>query len=91
MSEETQGKSKVMAGLLGIFFPAGALGIHRFYLGYTGLGIAHVILLIVGIPLSFIGIGIPILIGNIIWCVIEGIMILTGSISKDASGRPLRK
>lgn len=91
MSETTQRKSKVLAGLLGIFPPTGALGIHRFYLGYTGLGIAHIILLVVGLPLSFIGIGIPIVIGNLIWAIIEGIMILAGSISEDASGRPLIK
>ncbi len=91
MSEVTQGKSKVLAGLLGIFPPTGALGIHRFYLGYMKLGISHVILLGAGLVLSLIGIGIPIVIGNIIWCVIEGIMILVGSISKDASGRSLIK
>ena len=91
MEETEPGKSKVMAGLLGIFPPTGALGIHRFYLGYTKLGIAHIILLGAGLVLSLIGIGIPIVIGNIIWCVIEGIMILVGSISKDASGRPLKK
>lgn len=91
MPETTQGKSKVLAGLLGIFPPTGALGIHRFYLGYTKLGVAHIILLFVGLPLLLIGIGLPIVMGNIIWCVIEGIMILAGSISKDGSGRPLIK
>lgn len=33
-------KSKMIAGLLALF--AGNLGIHRFYLGYTGLGIAMI-------------------------------------------------
>jgi TM2 domain-containing membrane protein YozV len=91
MSEETQGKSKVLAGLLGIFPPTGALGIHRFYLGYTKLGIIHIALLGGGLLLSLVVIGIPIVIGNIVWGLIEGIMILAGSISKDAAGRSLIK
>src|SRR5258707_374960 len=32
-------KSKLVAGLLGIFL--GGLGVHRFYLGYIGIGIAQ--------------------------------------------------
>ncbi len=68
-------KSKLTAGLLGIFL--GGLGIHNFYLGYTGKAIAQ-------ICLSFcFGIG-------YIWGLIEGIMILTGSINKDAKGIPLK-
>jgi hypothetical protein len=35
---ETSTRSKLTAGLLGIFL--GQLGIHRFYLGYVGLGLA---------------------------------------------------
>ena len=33
-------KSKMAAGLLGIFL--GSWGVHRFYLGYTGIGIAQI-------------------------------------------------
>ncbi len=68
-------KSKLTAGLLGIFL--GGLGIHNFYLGYTGKAIAQIVL-----SLCF-GIG-------AIWGLIEGIMILTGSINKDAAGNPLK-
>ena len=68
-------KSKMTAGLLGIFL--GGLGIHNFYLGYTGKAIAQICL-----SLCF-GIG-------AIWGLIEGIMILTGSIDKDAKGIPLK-
>lgn len=68
-------KSKLVAGLLGIFL--GGLGIHNFYLGYTGKGIAQIAL-----NLCF-GIG-------TIWGFIEGIMILCGSIKTDAKGIPLR-
>ena len=68
-------KSKLTAGLLGIFL--GGLGIHNFYLGYTGKAIGQIVL-----SLCF-GIG-------AIWGLIEGIMILTGSINKDAKGVPLK-
>ena len=68
-------KSKMAAGLLGIFL--GGLGIHNFYLGYTGKAIAQIAL-----SLCF-GIG-------AIWGLIDGIMILTGSIDKDANGVPLK-
>lgn len=70
-----QQKSKLTAGLLGIFL--GGLGIHNFYLGYTGKGIAQICL-----SLCF-GVG-------AIWGLIEGILILTGNINKDAKGIPLK-
>ncbi|MBT2536508.1 TM2 domain-containing protein [Arthrobacter sp. ISL-69] len=34
-----QPKSKLVAGLLGIFL--GGIGIHRFYLGFTEIGVIH--------------------------------------------------
>jgi TM2 domain-containing membrane protein YozV len=76
-------KSKLAAGLLGIFL--GGLGIHRFYLGYTGIGIAQLALGLGG----FLTCGIT-SIASGIWGLIEGIMILTGSINRDAQGLPLR-
>jgi TM2 domain-containing membrane protein YozV len=69
-------KSKIAAGLLGIFL--GGLGVHNFYLGYTQKGIIQLVLGICTCGLSSI------------WGLIEGIMILTGSINTDAQGRPLR-
>lgn len=68
-------KSKMTAGLLGIFL--GGLGIHNFYLGYTGKAIAQIVL-----SLCF-GAG-------AIWGLIEGILILCGKINKDAKGNPLK-
>jgi len=68
-------KSRVAAGVLGILF--GGLGVHRFYLGYAGIGILQIIV-------SFITAGF-----GAIWGFIEGIMILAGSINKDARGIPL--
>ena len=52
------------------------LGIHNFYLGFNGKAVAQLIL-------SFCGVG-------YIWCLIDGIMILTGSINQDAKGFPLK-
>jgi len=69
------GKSKLIAGLLGIFL--GGLGIHRFYLGYTALGIIQIVV-------TTITLG-----AGSLWGFIEGILILTGTINKDAQGNPL--
>tara|TARA_B100001123_G_scaffold147535_1_gene170937 strand:+ start:1745 stop:2200 length:456 start_codon:yes stop_codon:yes gene_type:complete len=69
-------KSKVSAALLAFFL--GALGVHNFYLGYTGRGIAQLIL-----TLTIIGWFIS---GT--WAFIEFIMILCGGI-RDPQGRPL--
>ena len=82
-SEQAE-KSKMAAGLLGIFL--GGLGIHRFYLGYTAIGVAQLVLGLLG----FITCGIT-SIASCIWGLVEGIMILTGSISRDAQGKPLRE
>lgn len=69
------GKSKIAAGLLGIFL--GGWGVHNFYLGFTGKGIAQIF-----VTIFTCGFG-------AIWGLIEGIMILTGSINTDANGNPL--
>lgn len=68
-------KSKMTAGLLGIFL--GAFGVHQFYLGNTKRGIIELI-----VTVCTCGIG-----GW--WGVIEGIMILMGKITTDADGNPL--
>lgn len=69
-------KSKVLAGILGIFF--GFIGIHRFYLGYIEIGIVQVILYIFTCGLSSL------------WGFIEGILILCDTcITTDAKGNKL--
>jgi TM2 domain-containing membrane protein YozV len=68
-------RSKVVAGILGILL--GGFGIHRFYLGYVGIGILQIIVTI----LTF-GVG-------SLWGFIEGILCLVGQIN-DVDGRPLR-
>ncbi len=73
------GKSKIAAGILGILL--GSFGVHNFYLGYTGKAVAQVLLTVLSCgALSF---------ASAIWGLIEGILILTGSINTDASGNPL--
>ena len=78
-------KSKLVAGLLGIFL--GALGIHRFYLGYVGIGVVQVLLALV---FSWLTCGVTAIVAGI-WGLIEGICILTGVIDRDARGRPLKE
>lgn len=75
-------KSKIVAGLLGIFL--GYLGVHNFYLGHTGKGVAQLLLTLIGWILCFTG---PIV--AVIWSFIEAIMCFTGSM-KDSNGRPLK-
>jgi TM2 domain-containing membrane protein YozV len=75
---DPQAKSKLAAGLFGIFL--GSLGVHRFYLGYTTIGIIQIV-----VTIFTCGIG-----G--LWGFIEGILYLVGSngYTTDATGRPLR-
>lgn len=69
-------KSKLAAGLLGIFL--GGFGVHRFYLGHVGIGILQIVV-------TFITCGV-----GQLWGFIEGILILCGtSITTDANGNPL--
>lgn len=77
-----QGKSKGTAALLAFFL--GVLGIHRFYLGYNGIGIVQLLLLVGG----FLTCGITSIAAGL-WAFIDFILILTGSISKDAEGNPI--
>lgn len=70
-------KSKLVAALLGIFL--GAWGVHRFYLGYTTIGVIQIV-----VTICTCGIG-------ALWGFIEGICIICGaSITTDAKGQPLK-
>src|SRR5690606_3390760 len=71
-------KSKVVGGLLQLLGLFGLVGIGRIYLGYTGLGVAQ---LVVGLITCGIG--------AIIWGIIDAILILTDKV-RDPEGRPLR-
>jgi TM2 domain-containing membrane protein YozV len=65
--------------LLGILL--GGLGIHRFYLGYVGIGIVQIVVTIVTFGFGAI------------WGFVEGIMILVGAemFRRDAKGIPLKE
>ena len=76
-------KSKVAAGLLGIFL--GGLGVHNFYLGYTTKAVIQLVVSLVGGIITF---GLAAFAMEI-WGLIEGIMILTGKIAVDGKGMPL--
>ncbi|MCM1569519.1 MAG: NINE protein [Roseburia sp.] len=80
-------KSKLVAGLLGIFL--GAFGVHNFYLGYTKKAVIQLVCSVVGMILSCIVIGAFLVLGIEIWGLVEGIMILTGKIAVDGNGLPL--
>ena len=72
-------KSKIAAGLFGIFL--GSLGVHNFYLGYTGKAVAQLLITILSCGILSVVSG--------VWGLIEGIMILSGSMNKDANGNIL--
>ena len=64
-------KSKIAAGLLAIFL--GSLGIHKFYLGYSGAGI---VMLLVSLLAGFVTLGLATAVMSLI-ALIEGIIYLT--------------
>jgi TM2 domain-containing membrane protein YozV len=76
--EPLSDKSKTVAGLLQLLGLFGLVGIGRIYLGYTGLGIAQ---LVVGIFTCGIG--------AVVWGIIDAVLMLTDKV-RDPQGRPLR-
>lgn len=79
-------KSKIVAGLLGLFL--GTLGVHNFYLGYTGKAVAQLLLTLIG-WIILIG---PIISG--IWALIGAVLILCSSYGsnwhRDGRGQELQ-
>ena len=73
-------KSKLVAGLLGILL--GGLGVHNFYLGFTGKAWAQLLI-------SVLSCGVLSAISSI-WGLIEGILILAGNSNLDGKGNPLK-
>jgi TM2 domain-containing membrane protein YozV len=75
-------RNRVVAGVLALFF--GPLGVHRFYLGYTGVGALQLAMSTVlfpftcGMSLVFVA----------IWTFIEAILCFMGGM-RDAEGRML--
>lgn len=81
-------KSATTAGFLQLFL--GIFGIGRFYIDSTQIAIAQLCVglfgLVFGLPCFF---GFPVLIGSIIWAVVDAIMMFTGGVT-DKDGRKLR-
>lgn len=69
-------KNGLAAGLLAIFL--GALGIHKFYLGYTGPGLVYLLTNTIGWIVTIFFLGIPNIILGLI-ALVEGIIYLTKS------------
>lgn len=72
-------RSKIAAGLLAIFL--GSLGVHNFYLGFTGKAVAQLLITVLTCGAGSVITG--------IWSLVEGILILTGSSDKDSDGNIL--
>jgi TM2 domain-containing membrane protein YozV len=77
--EPLSDKSKMIGGLLQLIGLFGLVGIGRIYLGYTGLGIAQ---LVVGLITCGLG--------AVIWGIIDAVLIFTDKV-RDPEGRPLRE
>lgn len=80
-------KTKMMVAILAFFL--GTLGIHRFYVGKTGSGIAMAALTIVGYITGFLlGFGFILVSAVGLWVLIDFIMALMGKFT-DKYGRPI--
>lgn len=82
-------KSVVAAGVLAILL--GGLGVHRFYLGYVGVGFAYLGALLAALLLFWLVIPLilPMITGAL--ALVEGILLLTGSFDTDAQGYRLAR
>ncbi|KEF99142.1 hypothetical protein K883_02154 [Mycobacterium sp. TKK-01-0059] len=81
-------KSATTAGLLQLFL--GLFGVGRFYIDSTQIAVAQLCVGLFGIVFSlFCFLGFPVLLGGIIWAIVDAILIITGSV-KDNHGRKLR-
>ena len=69
-------KSRMVAAILGLLL--GAVGAHRFYLGFYWIGLAQI-----AVTLATVGFG-------VVWGFLEGFLLFTGNMNKDAKGRPLK-
>lgn len=72
----TRSKDKIAAGLLAIFL--GGIGIHKFYLGFTGPGLVYLLTNTIGFAITWIFLFIPNIVLGII-AIVEGIIYLTRS------------
>lgn len=69
-------RNRWVAGTLGVLL--GPLGVHRFYLGFIGLGTIQIV-----VTFATLGVG-----G--VWGFVEGVLCLAGPVMRDVDGLPLR-
>ena len=84
-------RSRYAAAAFGIV--TGAYGVHSFYLGNIGIGIAQIAITLLAYGLVIFGL-LPAFAGLMLsglWGFIDGVRILVGDIKTDAAGLPLRQ
>ncbi|MBC3186899.1 TM2 domain-containing protein [Corynebacterium sp. zg-331] len=82
-------RSYIVSALLAFFL--GEFGVHNFYLGYRSRAITQLSLYVVGWLLSFVLIGIPLVVAVHFWAFVDFVMILlrAGTYATDPYGREL--
>lgn len=58
-----------------LWFFLGAVGAHRFYLGYTGSAVAMLLLWLFSLVTLIIGVGLLVLLGIFIWWIVDAFLI----------------
>jgi TM2 domain-containing membrane protein YozV len=81
-------KSRLATTLLAYFL--GYFGAHRFYIGKTGTATVMLVLGIISIPLCFVLVGIPIVIGVAVWQLIDFVFAVVGKM-EDSDGLLIEK
>lgn len=73
-----------------MFLPfVGIGGVGRIMSGHTAIGVLRLVGLLLSFPLMLVLIGFVTAFAFWLWCVIDGILMLSGNVT-DAQGRPLR-
>lgn len=81
-------KPAVTAGLLQLFL--GVFGVGRFYIDSAQIAVAQLCVGLFGVLFRlFCFVGLPALVGSIVWAIVDAILIFTGNV-KDNHGRKLR-
>lgn len=86
MVEDADRRSRTVAAALALL-PTGAMGIHNFYSRQPVLGVLHLVLLTVGIAVSFVSFGSALLVS---WgaAVVNAVLLLARVIKNDGKGFP---
>ncbi|APT93649.1 hypothetical protein CPHO_03835 [Corynebacterium phocae] len=88
---QPSGKSFVVAAVLAFFL--GGFGVHNFFVGYNGRGVAQLLLTLFGSATAFLVIGVPFLMAVGLWVLIDFVMILlgTGAYRRDTNGDIIKR